>query len=200
MSNVVAGKPSWELALVARVLHRCFGEAIRRHSGTSSITRATPLQTTVIRRATPDDAADLSVLVREYWQFEGLAAAESSLVQAPIERLLASSSLGAAWVASESARPIGYLILVYVFSLEHRGLTAEVDEFYVVAGRRGVGLGSQLLALAEAEAIRNGCANISLQVGSANHHAETFYAHRGYTARSAYHLIEKDLGRRTGWE
>ena len=39
--------------------------------------------------------------------------------------------MAAAWVALADRVPIGYLLAVYVLSLEHLGLTAEIDEFYV---------------------------------------------------------------------
>lgn len=41
------------------------------------------------------------------------------------------------WIAMDADKPIGYLLAVYVFSLEHLGLTAEIDEFYVVPEQRG---------------------------------------------------------------
>ena len=39
---------------------------------------------------------------------------------------------GRAWIARVYGEPAAYLLAVYVFSLEYQGLTAEIDEFYVV--------------------------------------------------------------------
>ena len=134
------------------------------------------------------------VLVAQYWEFEGIPDFEPDAVRAQLERLLSSPSLGAVWVAIEAHRSVGYLSLVYVFSLEHRGITAEIDEFFVVPEHRGSGLGSQLLAEAEAESVRHGCTNISLQIGCSNRRANEFYRRHGYSERSAFQLLEKDLG------
>ena len=148
----------------------------------------------IVRRASPGDAAALLVLVAQYWEFEGILDFAPDAVQAQLERLLSSPSLGAVWVALEAQRSVGYLSLVYVFSLEHRGITAEIDEFFVVPEHRASGLGSQLLAEAEAESVRHGCTNISLQIGSSNRRANEFYRRHGYSERSAFQLLEKDLG------
>jgi GNAT superfamily N-acetyltransferase len=48
------------------------------------------------------------------------------------------------WIAMAADRPVGYLLAVYVFSLEHLGLTAEIDEFYVLPEQRGGGVGAAL--------------------------------------------------------
>lgn len=46
---------------------------------------------------------------------------------------------------------VGYLLCVHDFSLEHLGLTAEIDEFFVAPSRRGNGLGGKLLPAAESD-------------------------------------------------
>lgn len=87
----------------------------------------------------------------------------------------------------------GYLLAVYVFSLEHLGLTVEIDEFFVLPSCRGHGAGLRLLQLAEAEFARMKCANISLQLGRGNDAARAFYRERGYSERSGYELLDKKL-------
>lgn len=89
---------------------------------------------------------------------------------------------------------MGYPLLVYVFSLEHFGLTAEIDEFFVLPGHRGRGLGNGLLAAAESEAHRAGCSNISLQLSRDNCDVREFYHRQGYCERSSFELLEKSLG------
>ena len=151
----------------------------------------------IVRRAHTADAAPLLALVARYWAFEGLPGFEPGAVQGALERLLSSPGIGAVWVAErpdEPVRWVGYLSLVYVFSLEHRGMTAEIDEFFVLPDQRALGFGSRLLRQAELESVRQGCTNISLQVARSNHHARAFYARRGYAARPAFELLEKSLG------
>ena len=148
----------------------------------------------VVRRANTGDTAALLALVAQYWEFERLPGFSPAAVRSPLERLLSSPALGAVWVATDAQQPLGYLILVYVFSLEHQGMTAEIDEFFVVADHRASGVGSQLLREAEAESVRQGCTNISLQISTFNRRAKEFYARHGYSQRSGFQLLEKALG------
>ena len=148
----------------------------------------------VVRRANTGDTVSLLALVAQYWEFERLPGFSPAAVRAPLERLLSSPALGAVWVATDAQQPLGYLILVYVFSLEHQGMTAEIDEFFVVADHRVSGVGSQLLREAEAESVRQGCTNISLQISTSNRRAKEFYARHGYSQRSGFQLVEKALG------
>ena len=101
--------------------------------------------------------------------------------------------LGAGWIAEVNGKPAGYLLAVYVFSLEHRGLTAEIDEFFVLPGHRGSGLGARMLATAEKTFTEAGCTNVALQLGRGNDAARAFYRERGYAERSGYELLEKML-------
>jgi hypothetical protein len=88
---------------------------------------------------------------------------------------------------------VGYLLAVYVFSLEHLGLTAEIDELFVLPSQRGRGVGAELLRCAEAEFLRAGCTNVSLQLSRGNDAARAFYHRHGYSERSAYELLDRML-------
>ena len=51
----------------------------------------------------------------------------------------------ACWVAEEGGRLVGYLLAVYLFSLEHGGMMAEIDEFFVLNEKRSLHIGTALL-------------------------------------------------------
>jgi GNAT superfamily N-acetyltransferase len=107
--------------------------------------------------------------------------------------VLEDSNLGRAWVARLYGEPAGYLLAVYVFSLEHQGLTAEIDEFFVLPPHRGLGLGHQILSIAEAQFRLEGCTNVSLQLGRSNEAARNFYRRHGFDDRAGYELVSKNL-------
>jgi ribosomal protein S18 acetylase RimI-like enzyme len=90
-------------------------------------------------------------------------------------------------------QPVGYLVAVYVFSLEHLGLTAEIDEFMVLDQHRGHGVGSALLGIAESTFTCAGCTKVSLQLSRRNDAARAFYHRQGYSERSGYELLDKAL-------
>jgi GNAT superfamily N-acetyltransferase len=146
-----------------------------------------------IRAAVETDIPQLLSLVRRYWQFEGLGGFEALRMELLLKRLLTQSSLGEIWVAEENAQLNAYLVLVYVLSLEHQGLMAEVDEFFVLPQARGQGVGSELLATAEEVLRRRGCVRVQLQLALSNEAARRFYLDRGYCGRTGYELIDKAL-------
>jgi GNAT superfamily N-acetyltransferase len=149
--------------------------------------------TATVRPAAVGDIPVLLPLVEQYWAFEDIAGFDPAPVGAELKRFFAGPQLGAGWIAQWDGKPAGYLLAVYVFSLEHLGLTAEIDEFFVLPSCRGQGAGSQLLQAAEAEFKRMRCTNVSLQLGRGNDAAREFYRRHGYTDRAGFELLDKML-------
>jgi GNAT superfamily N-acetyltransferase len=152
-----------------------------------------------IRPLTAADIPALLPLVEQYWIYEDITHFDASQVARQLERLCDKPALGGGWLALSRGEIVGYLLAVYVFSLEHLGLTAEIDEFFVLPSARGKGLGALLLKAAEDEFARRGCTNVALQLGRGNHRARVFYRALGYRERSGYELLDKMLpDRRSG--
>ena len=146
-----------------------------------------------VRRLTSAGIAGVLPLVEQYWIFEDIQGFDAAAVRRELERVCADPRLGAGWIAVEDGRAVGYLLAVFVHSLEHLGLTAEIDEFFLLPSARGHGAGVALLAAAETEFRRIGCTNVSLQLGRGNRAAREFYRRRGYSERSGYELLDKML-------
>jgi GNAT superfamily N-acetyltransferase len=146
-----------------------------------------------VRPAAPNDIPPLLALVRRYWEFQGIEGFAALRIELVLQRLLAEPRLGAIWVAESDGRLVGYLIAVLVLSVEHRGLMAEMDEFFVLPEARSRGVGRQLLAAAETALAARGCVRMQLQLGVANSEARAFYQRRGYIARAGYELLDKPL-------
>ena len=130
-------------------------------------------------------------LVAAYWHFEGLTHFDAQRVTAQLTRLLTNRHLGAGWIAEDAGEAVGYVLAVFVFSLEHLGLTGEIDELFVLDSHRGFGTGQALLLTAEQALQRAGCTNIALQLGRTNEKARRFYLGQGYTPRPGYELFDK---------
>lgn len=148
---------------------------------------------TRIERATMNDVSGLIPLIAEYWRFEAIADFEPQRIEVQLKRVISEPGLGAVWIAFVADVPVAYLIAVYVFSLEHLGITAEIDELFVLPPERGKGIGTQLLKTAESEFRCAGCTNVSLQLSRNNDAARTFYHSNGYTERPTYELLDKTL-------
>lgn len=134
-------------------------------------------------------------LVEQYWRFEGITGFDAARLAGPLRELLSRPALGAGWIAFDDGKPAGYLLVAHVFSLEHGGLTAEIDELFVVPAQRGRQLGAALLAAAEAGCQAAGCVGVALQIGRGNDSARSFYIRHGYAKREGYDLLEKSLSR-----
>lgn len=144
-----------------------------------------PLAATDIARVLP--------LVQQYWRFEAIEGFDATRIEALLKRVIADPRLGQAWLATVEGQAAGYLLAVYVFSLEHQGLTAEIDELFVSADHRGLGLAGRLLDAAEASFRDRGCTNVFLQVGRDNEAARGFYRSRGFSGRNGFDMVDKDL-------
>jgi ribosomal protein S18 acetylase RimI-like enzyme len=146
-----------------------------------------------IHPAGPTDVEVLLPLVEQYWRSEAIEGFDATRMRKLLTRVLEDDHLGRAWVATVYGEPAGYLLAVYVFSLEHHGVTAEIDEFCVLPPHRGLGLGHQMLAIAEAQFRVEGCTAVSLQLGRSNDAARKFYRSNGFEDRAGFDLVSKKL-------
>jgi len=146
-----------------------------------------------IRVVTEKDIPALLPLVEQYWLFEDIAGFDPARVGRELGHAVTDPKLASCWIAFTCGQAVGYLLAVYVFSLEHLGLTAEIDEFFVLPSARGKGIGDELLRLAEVEFIRRGCTNVALQLGKGNDRARAFYRAHGYDERAGFELLDKRL-------
>jgi GNAT superfamily N-acetyltransferase len=149
--------------------------------------------TTSVHAATVEDIGALLPMVEQYWRFENIEGFDPAKMRTLLTRVLEDASLGRAWIARVYGEPAGYLLAVYVFSLEHQGITAEIDEFFVIPQHRSLGLGAGLLAAAEAQFRIEECTNVSLQLGRSNEAARKFYRQHGFDDRAGFELVSKML-------
>jgi GNAT superfamily N-acetyltransferase len=147
-----------------------------------------------IRSAAAADIPALLALIRRYWDHEAITGFEALRIELVLKQLLtATDGRGAVWVAEIEGALVGYLIVVLVMSVEHKGLMGEIDEFFVSPEARSQGLGAALLAAAERALVQRGCVRLQLQLARGNARARTFYERRGYRARAGYELLDKPL-------
>ncbi len=102
-----------------------------------------------------------------------------------LNQLLTNPALGRVWLICANESPIGFVILCFGFSLESHGLDAVIDEIYLAADHRGLGIGTAALQFVEAEARRLGVKRLYMEVERANSRAITVYQKLGF----------EDLGR-----
>jgi GNAT superfamily N-acetyltransferase len=146
-----------------------------------------------IRSATAADAAGIALLVEQYWVFESISGFERLRTERLLATLLSEPARGGCWLVESGAQLQGYLLAVYLFSLEHGGLMAEIDEFFVAPQLRSTGVGSHLLAVAERYMAALGLRQIQLQLGVGNQRGRRFYEKHGFRSRAGYDMLDKRL-------
>jgi GNAT superfamily N-acetyltransferase len=147
----------------------------------------------LIRLAVTTDIAGVTLLAEQYWEFEAIHGFDRPRIERLLRRLLSEPERGACWVAEDDGRLCGYLLAVYIFSLEHGGLMAEIDEVFVSAQKRSMGVGALLVAQAERDLIMRGLVRLQLQLGVGNDRARVFYERHGFRRRAGYELLDKAL-------
>ena len=108
-----------------------------------------------------------------------------------LAQLLQNPAYGIACLVWDSERPIAYLVVCFDDSLEYRGKGAWIDELFVEASRRGQGIGTRLLDLAETLSREHHAQFLHLEVSHGNPAIE-LYRRRGYVDHHRY-LMTKPL-------
>ncbi|UUV34317.1 GNAT family N-acetyltransferase [Amycolatopsis roodepoortensis] len=128
-----------------------------------------------IRHARPTDAPAVTALLTEL----GYPDNDETDVRGRLERW-ARHPEGAAFVAEADGTVVGVVAVVAIPLLERPGSGGRIVALVVDETRRGSGIGRELVAAAEAEALRWGCD--TMEVTSSRHRtaAHAFYRARGY--------------------
>jgi ribosomal protein S18 acetylase RimI-like enzyme len=142
------------------------------------------------RIASPDDLDRLLELMREYYAFDHLAFDEPR-ARAAAARLLGDGSLGRAWIIERGGAAVGYMVLMFGFSLEFHGRDAFLDELYVREAHRGEGVGGAAIAHLEAACREHGVAALHLEVERANNRAQAVYRKLGFRDHDRYLLTKR---------
>ena len=118
-------------------------------------------------------------LMRAYYEFDSL---EFDPVHAKraLEQMIREDH-GRAWIVQLEHQPAGYVVVLWSFSLEYGGRVLEIDELFIQAEFRGLGLGKATLEFVEAQAREVGAVIVTLETELENENARTFYGRHGFT-------------------
>jgi GNAT superfamily N-acetyltransferase len=93
--------------------------------------------------------------------------------------LLGDPRLGRVWVIERDLDLVGYIVVTFVFAMEHGGLAAWVDDLYVEPSARGSGLGTAALAAVRESCAELGVRALAVEVGRDNAAAQAVYRSAG---------------------
>jgi ribosomal protein S18 acetylase RimI-like enzyme len=147
---------------------------------------------TLLRPAGLDDRRSLVGLMREFYAEAGYRLVESR-AGAAFEELLARPSLGRVWLAEKDGSAVGYIVVTFVFAMEHGGLAAVVDDFFVRPEARGEGLGKAALAAAVRDCESLGVRALRVEVAEHNAVAQAVYRSAGFELLPGHALMRLSL-------
>ena len=142
-----------------------------------------------LRKATLEDAEQLTLLLKDIGWFEILASdpieQSTQRVRAQLERCLVHGS-HSMFVAESDKREIkGYVSVHWLPYLFMAGPEGYVSELFVHGSARGEGIGRQLLDLVHDEARQRGCHRLSLiNLRTRESYQRRFYIKAGWRERS----------------
>ncbi len=88
-------------------------------------------------------------------------------------------------------------LAVYLFSLEHGGMMAEIDEFFVIPEKRSLSIGSALLSVASQTMAEERITHVQLQLNTQNPNGKRFYERHEFRFLSGYDVLTKSLASST---
>jgi GNAT superfamily N-acetyltransferase len=97
-----------------------------------------------------------------------------------VQGLVAVEGRGALLIARDGERVLGVAALSYLWTLEHGGYAAWLDELYVLPSERGRGTGSVLLSAALETARAAGAIALDLEVEASHSRVASLYLRNGF--------------------
>jgi ribosomal protein S18 acetylase RimI-like enzyme len=104
----------------------------------------------------------------------------TAAIQRAAQRLIEDREAGRILIASDDAGIAGIAVMSFLWTLEHGGAAAWLDELYVDPQRRRAGIGRRLTEAAMAVARARGCLALDLEVEPGHDDAERLYANMGF--------------------
>ena len=132
-----------------------------------------------MRSAGADDIPALLDMMTDFYAESGYTLDRAHAEQA-FTALLGDPRLGRVFMVQRDAADVGYVVVAFVFGMEYGGLMAVVDDLFVRAEHRDIGLGTSALAEVRRICARLGVRAISVEVGNDNPRARKVYDKTGF--------------------
>jgi N-acetylglutamate synthase-like GNAT family acetyltransferase len=139
-----------------------------------------------VRPATADDAPQVAALAGEL----GYPASDKSMAQRIAD--VASRPDHALFVAEDGGRCAGWIHVCVVPSLESEDF-GEIRGLIVTESMRGTGVGTALVAAAEAWALEHSCRRLRVRTNIKRLQTHAFYARRGFAMVKEQKVFDKVL-------
>jgi GNAT superfamily N-acetyltransferase len=102
--------------------------------------------------------------------------------RAALRTLLESPETGCVLIIRAAARPVGYCVMTFGYSLERAGRIVLIDELFILPEARSQGTGTAAMKAALQQAMTAGCRAVFLEVDRSNPRARMIYERLGFIA------------------
>lgn len=128
------------------------------------------------------DAEDIPLLVALMTEFysETATPLDSARAAAAFAALVGDDRLGHIWLIQGGEHDVGYVVATFSYSMEFGGPNAFVDDLFIQAPFRGVGLGTAALQEVRAFCLERGVRALHLETGRDNIVAHALYRRAGF--------------------
>jgi ribosomal protein S18 acetylase RimI-like enzyme len=140
----------------------------------------------VFKPATSDDIEALIVMMRDLYAHDGLAPLDEAGARRALRGVIGDDTLGRVFLILLANEAAGYAVLTFGYSLEFHGRDAFVDEIYLRAEYRGLGIGRRALEFLTGVCAENGVSALHLEVERANTSAQAVYRKLGFEDHDRY--------------
>jgi GNAT superfamily N-acetyltransferase len=145
-----------------------------------------------MREAGRADVATLVDLMRDFYAEAGYELVEAR-ASAAFGELTGRPEIGRVWLIEKDGAGAGYIVVTFVFAMEHGGLAAVVDDFFVRPEARGEGLGTAALAEVRRACQALGVRALRVEVGADNAVAQAVYRRAGFEPLTGHDLMQLPL-------
>jgi GNAT superfamily N-acetyltransferase len=132
-----------------------------------------------IQTAEPADLAPILQLLNTQLREHGIELTDQALQRAT-QGLIEGRALGRILTARLDGELVGVAVISFLWTLEHGGAAAWLDEVYVEPARRRDGIGRKLVEAAMQVARDSGCIALDLEVDAGHEAAERLYERMGF--------------------
>jgi ribosomal protein S18 acetylase RimI-like enzyme len=136
---------------------------------------------------------DLDAVVRLLIQqlAEHALHASSEDLHEAVSAVLGDKRLGFILTAQKGVSVVGCAYVSFVWSMEHAGRSAWLEEMYVIPEHRNEGVGEALLTEALARSGAEGCRAVDLEVDGSHLRAGSLYERQGFAALDRSRWVRK---------
>ena len=144
---------------------------------------------TQIRFANESDIDTILAFMRDYYVIEGIEFNKGKSYTTLIDFL--NNSSGKLFIIENENKSVGYFCIAFSYTLENYGKDCFLDEIFIEAYSRHLGIGSEVMLLIERYLKENNFKAMHLIVDNRNNVALNYYLKNGFTLPDSKFMTKK---------